>query len=384
MALLSTHRLSRATTAVVAALAGALLGEVALRLAGVEVWQNPLDGTYDRHALMQFDHQLGFSNRRGLSFRSWKGPGPEQWDQLNSHGMRQPEASRSKPPGVMRIAVIGDSISFGVGVASYREVYPHLVERLCNASGQLPRVEVLNFGAVSNTSWQARASLPAVLAFDPDVLLLMLGNNDSRALLGAFALPEALVPEAIAFDDSVGAWLPFSRSSVVLNLLRRSAVLIRASALRRRSGMGSGTRVSLAEFRSNIRTIADSCRLRRVPLYLADEKLAVNPACAYEKSPGDMSKVKNYPAFREALETMASEPGVAFVDISSKLEAERRPAPSGYDPRTNRVQAELAHLFVAQDPIHLNPAGHRIVARTIFERLVADGVCAAPTRAPGP
>jgi len=367
---------ARATTVSVATLVAALLGEVVLRLTGVAVWHNPLDLTYDSHALVQFDRRLGFSNRRGLSFRSWKGPGPEQWDAMNSHGMRQPEVPRAKPPGVKRVAVIGDSISFGVGVASYREVYPHLLKELCNAAGRPPLVQVLNFGVVGNTSWQARLSLPEVLSFDPDALLLMVGNNDSRQLLGRFALPEALVPEVIAFDDALGAWLPGSRSSVLLNLLRRSAVLARASALRRRPGSGSDTRVSLADFRSNLATIAASCRLRRVTLYLADEKLAVNPAAEYEKSPGDRSKMKNYPAFRAALEEIASEPGVAFIDIGSRLEAERRPAPPGYDPRSNRVQAELVHLFAQQDPIHLNPTGHRVAASTIYERLVRDGVCA--------
>jgi len=163
---------------------------------------------------------------------------------------------------------------------------------------------------------------------------------------------------------------------VLLNLLRRSAVLARASALRRRPGSGSDTRVSLADFRSNLGAIAASCRLRRLPLYLADEKLAVNPAAVYEKSPGDRSKMENYPAFRAALEEIARKPGVAFIDLGSRLEAQRRPAPPGYDPRSNRVQGELAHLFVQQDPIHLNPAGHLVVARTIHERLLADGVCA--------
>jgi hypothetical protein len=49
-----------------------VLGEILLRLAGFTVWRNPLDGSYDSHALVKFDRDLGFRNRRGVSFTSDK------------------------------------------------------------------------------------------------------------------------------------------------------------------------------------------------------------------------------------------------------------------------------------------------------------------------
>ncbi len=373
---------SRTVTAAAAALVTTLVAEGLLRLAGVSVWHNPLDRTYDTHALVQYDPALGFANRRGIAFRSWKGPGPQRWDHLNVFGMRQPELTLTKPAGVRRLAVLGDSISFGVGVASYRDVYPHLVEELCNRAGGTPRLEVLNHAVVGNTTWQARAALDRVLAFEPDAILVMLGNNDSRRLIGSFAVPEALVPDMIAFDASVGAWLPGSGSSVVLNLVRRAIVLARARQLRHRPEWRSGTRVSKDDFRANLRDIASACRARGIPLYLVDEVLAVNTGSGYEKSEGDRSKMENYPAFREALREIARAPGVAYVDVGSRIEARRAPVPAGYDPRAERVVGELAHLFVARDPIHLNEAGHAIVARAIFDRLVEDGIC--PPAPPSP
>ncbi len=366
---------SRIATAVVATLVATLVAEGGLRLAGTAAWHNPLDPIYDSHALVCYDPVLGFANRRGIEFRSWKGPGPVRWDHLNAFGLRQPEVRRAKPPGVRRLAVLGDSISFGIGVASYRDLYPHQVEELCNAGRSSARVEVLNHAVMGNTTWQARAGLPDALALDPDAMLVMLGNNDSRRLIGRYAVPEDLVPEIIRFDRSVGAWLPGSGSSVVLNLLRRAAVLAQAQRLRRLPEWRSETRVSLADFRRNLLAIAESCRARGIPLYLADEKLAVNPACAHEKTEGDRSKMENYPAFREVLREMASTPGVRYIDVGSRLEALRAPAPQGYDLRKNRVLPEFVQLFVEQDPIHLNPSGHAIVARAIFERLAADGLC---------
>ncbi|HEX5066188.1 MAG TPA: SGNH/GDSL hydrolase family protein [Myxococcota bacterium] len=62
----------------------------------------------------------------------------------NSAGFRGPERSLVPPPGVFRIAVVGDSFSAGQGVRE-DDAYAAQLERLLNRSGS-QRFEVLNVG----------------------------------------------------------------------------------------------------------------------------------------------------------------------------------------------------------------------------------------------
>ena len=64
---------------------------------------------------------------------------------VNSYGMRDLEILLSKPDGVCRIAVLGDSFTMGSGVR-LSETYVKILERLLNADSGRSRFEVLNFG----------------------------------------------------------------------------------------------------------------------------------------------------------------------------------------------------------------------------------------------
>jgi lysophospholipase L1-like esterase len=344
-----------------------VLAEVLLRLVGLTVWHNPLDGRHDSHALVQFDRVLGFRNRSDVWFTSDKRPEHRQTDYLNAFGMRQPALSHAKPTGVRRIAMLGDSITFGVGMASYRDLYPYRLEQMCLAGGA--QVQVLNFGVVGNTSFQVRRGLEYTLSFEPEILIVMIGNNDSRRSLG---VAEAQTPEVIAFDERVGRWLPGSQGWVVVNLLRRGLVQLKSWRLKRERP--PATRVSLDEFRDNLAAVIRACRAAGVRVYLVDEKLAANPVGPGEKTWGDRSKMENYPRYRQVLQELARTEGVGFIDVTTVLEAEKQPRPAGYRADANRVLPEYLHLFVEQDPIHLNATGHALVARTLYQRLAADGM----------
>jgi lysophospholipase L1-like esterase len=104
----------------------------------------------------------------------------------NSEGLRDRERVRSKPPGTRRIAVLGDSFTFGYGVEG-DAVWPAVLERLMS-----PGVEVLNFG-VGGYSTQDEAALleHKALAFDPDLVLVgyTLNDPDVRPDSGSIAQP---------------------------------------------------------------------------------------------------------------------------------------------------------------------------------------------------
>ena len=53
-------------------------------------------------------------------------------------------ASGPKRPGIIRILVQGDSITYGVGVSDYKELYPYQLLKKLNAEGE--KYEMLSIG----------------------------------------------------------------------------------------------------------------------------------------------------------------------------------------------------------------------------------------------
>ena len=98
----------------------------------------------------------------------------------NSYGMRYPQVSLDKPADTIRIALIGDSIAFGWGVAE-EERYSSILEKtLSQKFGK--KVEVLNFGVPGyNSAMEAEVVQKNIEQFHPDILLLHFVNNDDSA-----------------------------------------------------------------------------------------------------------------------------------------------------------------------------------------------------------
>lgn len=98
---------------------------------------------------------------------------------INAFGMRGPETTLEKPPGTKRIVLLGDSFAFGWGV-NEEEGFARVMERELNA--KLPkgqRVEVLNFGTPSYSTFQEVAHFfEKGIKFKPDIVLVFVVDND--------------------------------------------------------------------------------------------------------------------------------------------------------------------------------------------------------------
>ena len=127
--------------------------------------------TSDQYQFYRYDSELGWANAPGLA-GIFERPEFSYPIQINQHGMRQREIATQKPAGTTRIAVLGDSFVWGIGVPD-EDRLTELVEK------ELPSTEVLNFGVSGYAPVQYHLMAPRVMPFDPDfiVLVFCLGND---------------------------------------------------------------------------------------------------------------------------------------------------------------------------------------------------------------
>ena len=97
----------------------------------------------------------------------------------NSHGLRGPERAIPKPPGVFRIALVGDSVVEGVGLEREQDtIAVQLERRLAGRS-----IEVIN-AATRGYNTQAEVELfrRRVLPYEPDLVIVVFVRNDHQSL----------------------------------------------------------------------------------------------------------------------------------------------------------------------------------------------------------
>src|ERR1041385_7246326 len=101
---------------------------------------------------------------------------------INSHGLRSPETTYEKTPGIFRILNLGDSVAMGWGTRE-EDTYGRQLEKLLNGQGGAQRrYEVINAGVPGWNLENELAYLQAEgLKYQPDLILLDLTTaNDIK------------------------------------------------------------------------------------------------------------------------------------------------------------------------------------------------------------
>ncbi len=126
-----------------------------------------------------FDAQRGWALKPGVA-GWWRREGGA-YVSINRDGFRGPDLPKAKPPGTVRIAVLGDSYVQATQVP-YEKTFPQVIARnlaRCPALGGR-RVEALNFGVDGYGTAQELITLKQkALAYSPDIVVLaiFLGND---------------------------------------------------------------------------------------------------------------------------------------------------------------------------------------------------------------
>ena len=114
----------------------------------------------------------------------------------NSLGMRDREYTLVKPPGVTRIAVVGDSVAFG-GDMEVEQVFTEVLEAELNRAAP-GKYEVLNYAVAGYNSEQEEIVLrEKVLPAAPDVVFLAYCLNDDTYTDGLGDLARELHPASL-------------------------------------------------------------------------------------------------------------------------------------------------------------------------------------------
>ncbi len=139
-----------------------VLAEVALRLIG-----------FNDQVFTRPDPLLGYSLIPGLTQRQYLEG--EALIEINEYGFRGRPYSKTKGPGVFRIAILGDSLTEGRQVGEHETYSANLERELagCEALGRAA-VEVLNFGVAGySTAQELLTYRHRARQWSPDLVVLM-------------------------------------------------------------------------------------------------------------------------------------------------------------------------------------------------------------------
>jgi hypothetical protein len=141
--------------------------------------------------------------------RHWRGESPPV---LNHWGFREREFSSKPVSGTYRIAIVGDSFTYGQGIA-VEDRFSNILEHQLNRDGR--RYEVLNFGRPgAETVDHVQILRDVVLDIEPDFVLLQWFVNDVEGRDSERPRAWRLIP-----SDTLGAFL--HRHSALYYLLNQ-------------------------------------------------------------------------------------------------------------------------------------------------------------------
>ena len=177
------------------------LHEPVLRQQVIERLVAENSGLYDSHV----DADVGRINMPGLQDRIF-GPSKTRVS-TNRFGLRERDYLLPKPPGLVRIVILGDSIVYGIGAAAEDRMGVHLEkwlgERVPEFAG---RIECLHIGV---PSWNIRAEssyLRRQLSdLQPDLVIHIILPNDLEDLSGTrgFGVQSSFSPQVRQRADSL-------------------------------------------------------------------------------------------------------------------------------------------------------------------------------------
>lgn len=255
---------------------------------------------------------------------------------INARGLRDRDVDAVKAAGTKRILMLGDSITFGWGVAQ-NETLPARLEVEMKDLGQGP-VEVINTGVGNyNTAMEVAAFVEHGLSYSPDIVVLNYFINDAEPTPIYRDVPW-LARHSYAYAVLGGAWDGFKRRLAGEQDWRAYY-----------AGLYSEAAPGWQNAEERIGELAAICRTRGIRLIISNIP--------------ELRELAPYPFADVALKLRAAAAanGIEYVDLLPAVEAEK--------PES---------LWVTAPDPHPNARAHALMARHLAAYLREHPAAPAP------
>lgn len=259
---------------------------------------------------------------------------------INAQGTRGPEFAVEKPPGTFRILSLGDSRTFGWGLAD-DETYSRRLEKLLGEQPQQPKhVEVINAGVNAWSYSQMAVYLREFgVRYQPDVVVLGEAN----------------------------LWTQFSESSDP-EFVRKFLWRVRLkNFLRRFAIYHYVVEVQLQDFYQRNRTKFIPVDPKQDALFKDQQQS--DPDAVFRNAIADVCRTAHSNHIRPVLLFLPALEDLSSTNLSRVLAAKRAVSAELDVPLvdvTPELQPQGKALYLEADPVHFNAPGNEIIARKLF------------------
>ena len=183
-------------------------------------------------------------------------------------GMREIHFTSPKPPATTRIAFLGESAMQGFPQPLPLTNGSFLEAMLRDVWGDERPVEVLNFGATAVASFPVLCILDEVLDHDPDLVVLMVGNNEFYGAYGMASLPAfARSPAGMRLLRGVrGLGMSQWLQSLMQGNAPKSGTLMERAASAKSQIDDRMREAATKSLRSHLASMVRRCAARNVPV----------------------------------------------------------------------------------------------------------------------
>jgi hypothetical protein len=347
-----------------------LVAEAALRLLGIA-----------RPAFYRYDPVRGFSHRPGA--QGWWTQEGKGWVQINSAGFRDSNHSNQPRPGVLRIAVLGDSFSEAFQVNLAETWWKQLEQQLNSTPGCALRqgypggVEVMNFGVGAygtGQEWLTWRQAAAPRGAQVVLLAMFLGNDiadntpqvrDDRPVIRLNRQGQLMVDNS--FRQSPGSrfrrsWVGRSLDELIEH--SRIAQLLNAAKNRRNQRSGSTEKVETPKPpQSSVAgwavTTALLKQLQRETKALGSSLIVTSLTSPDQVWPDRQQRPQQPFRLEQQLSQVLKPLAVTYLPLAPEMQ------------RLADQKGLLLHGFPGQEPGkgHWNSQGHRLAAELLARQL---------------
>lgn len=276
---------------------------------------------------------------------------------INSYGIREDDIPLKASDGVYTILVVGDSTSFGYGIA-LEDTYVKRLEHMLNKASQSTEYRVINGAINKYNTVQERIFLEEIgLLYEPDLVMVGFSLNDLS--LGPFGNAEDGPVAEKALDSY--------RSQIARQKLVKKSALVSYLYLMYAAWREGGDTSTINE---GFKDLAETVSAREQDNGAQVQKKWERVIREYSKileiaRTNGFELAVAYVPYRFALDWPAEQ----FSRVDDEFKAFQQQTGVVYINPLSDLKKSEADLFLPNDPIHMDADGFEIVADVIFRAL---------------